>query len=735
MSTRREFIKSGGALIVGFSLGDVLHAQAPASPAAARSLDLKQVDTWLAIHADNTATVYIGFAELGQGASTALLQVAGDELDLDMSQMKTVPLDTTVSPNQGGTYSSAAINRGSPQVRNAAAEARRALLQLASTRLETPVDRLTVTRGVVSVTGTPQRSVTYGALLGDTRFNVEVTGSAPTKAARDYRLVGTSQPRQEMPDKVSGRYVYMQHVRVPGMLHGRVVRPSGQSAFGVTPKATRIDEASIRGIPARIVRRGDFIGVVAEREWDAVRAARALKVEWEIRPALPGTQQLHDRMRSETTQDRVVTERGNVEAAFATAPHVVKQIGRGPYQAHAAFGPNCAVADVRPDSAVVISPTQDIYGTRTMLTRLLNLPADRIQVRYQEGASNYGHGCQDDVTQAAALMSQLAATPVRVQFTRADEHGWDNYGPAHLGEVRAAADAEGRIVAYEYHGWQHNWMNVEASAQLAGTAPADREGSAAQQVSPLNLGSMYDAANLKLVNHRVPAMGYLRGAWLRSPLDLSFSFASEQAIDQLAFLLQADPWEFRRRNIKDPRWLGVLNAAAEAARWQPRRAAANLSRERVARGRGLAVGTHLASYGGAVAEIDVDKQTGRVTIRHLWGAIDAGLAVNPGNIENQVSGQLIQTASRMLMEEVQFDTRQVTSLDWNSYPILRFTDAPQVTPVVVQRLDERSTGAGEEVMAAAAAAIGNAFFDATGIRMDEYPLTPARVLAALRARG
>jgi len=463
-----------------------------------------------------------------------------------------------------------------------------------------------------------------------------------------------------------------------------------------------------------------------------VRAARALTVEWDIRAALPGTSQLHERMRADATQDRVVTERGDVDAAFAAASHVVKQTGRGPYQAHAAFGPNCAVADVRADSAVVISPTQDIYGTRTMLTRLLNLPAERIQVRYQEGASNYGHGCQDDATQAAAILSQLAAAPVRVQFMRADEHGWDNYGPAHLGEVRAAADAQGRIVAYEYHGWQHNWSNVEASAQLTGNAPADREGSAAQQVSPLNLGSMYDAANLKLVNHRVPAMEYLRGAWLRSPLDLSFSFASEQAIDQLAYLLNADPWEFRRQNIKDPRWLGVLNAAAEAAKWQRRRAASALSTGRVVRGRGIGVGTHLASYGGAVAELEVDKQTGRVTITHLYGAIDAGLAVNPGNIENQISGQLVQTASRMLLEEIRFDTRQVTSLDWSTYPILRFADAPEVTPIVVQRVNERSTGAGEEVMAAAAAAIANAFFDATGMRMEQYPFTPTRVLAALR---
>src|SRR5205814_2005117 len=250
-------------------------------------------------------------------------------------------------------------------------------------------------------------------------------------------------------------------------------------------------------------------------------------------------------------------------------------------------------------------------------------------------------------------------------------------------------------------------------------------------VSPLNLGSMYDVENIKLVNHRVTGMQYLKGAWLRSPLDLSFSFASEQAIDQLAYLLKMDPYLFRQRNIKDERWLGVLNAVARAANWKPRPAAANLSKAKTVSGRGIGVGTHLASYGAAVAEIEVNKQTGRIVAKHMYGAIDAGLAVNPGNIENQISGQLVQTVSRILKEEVTFSTTGVTSLDWNTYPNLRFEEFPEVTPIVVQRLNERSTGAGEEVMAGAAAAIANAFFDATGVRMQEYPLTPARVLAAL----
>jgi CO/xanthine dehydrogenase Mo-binding subunit len=314
---------------------------------------------------------------------------------------------------------------------------------------------------------------------------------------------------------------------------------------------------------------------------------------------------------------------------------------------------------------------------------------------------------------------------------RWDEHGWDNYGPAHVGEVRAAANAEGKIVAYEYDGWQHNWTNIETTEQLALGKPAvEWPGGAAQQVSPLNLGSMYDIPNLRLINHKVPAVGYLKGGWLRSPLDLSFSFASEQAIDQLAYLSGIDAYQFRQRNMKDPRWLGVLDAVAKAARWTPR--VSKASEGKVVTGRGIGVGTHLASYGAAVAEIEVNKETGRIVAKHMYGAIDAGQVVNPGNVENQISGQLVQTVSRMLKEEVMFNTTNVTSLDWNSYPILRFEECPEVTPVVVQRLDQRSTGAGEEVMAAAAAAIANAFFDATGARMQQYPLTPPRVLAALR---
>ena len=365
--------------------------------------------------------------------------------------------------------------------------------------------------------------------------------------------------------------------------------------------------------------------------------------------------------------------------------------------------------------------------------RLVGLPVDKVRVQYYEGSGTYGHSCYDDVAQAAALLSQLAAKPVRLQFMRWDEHGWDNYGPSHVGEVRAAANADGKIVGYEYHGWQHHWSNVETSEQLAlGKPAAEWQPNPAMQVNPLCCGGMYEIPNVRLVNHHVPGLGYLKGAWLRSPLDLSFSFTSEQAIDQLAFLLKMDPYEFRRRNIKNERWLGVLDAAAKAAQLDPAaggfESVAGQDRHRARASEWERIWRPTARRWRKSRST---RRTGKVVAKHLYGAVDAGLVVNPGNVESQISGQLVQTASRMFKEEVTFTKTNVTSLDWASYPILRFEECPQVTPVVVQRLNERSTGAGEEVMAAAAGAIANAFFDATGVRMSEFPLTPKRVLAAL----
>jgi len=737
--TRRGVLKAGGALVIAFNLESAAFGQDSRTryrrPLQAGPPDAERIDTWLAIHADNTATVYIGFVELGQGCSTSLLQVAAEELDLDMEQVHTVGIDTHLTPNQGGTYSSSAIARGAPQVRRAAAEARAALLSMAAERLGVDKNRLTVAHGLVSSRDDGGRSVTYGDLVGGEPFNLPFTGEAPLKSPLEYRLVAQPLARNDIPLKASGAYTYMQHQRLSGMLHGRIVRPRGQGAYRDGAEALSIDAGSIGDIEgARLVRKGNFVGVVADTEWAAVKAAQQLQVEWARPNALPGNSGLYEKMRASETSDRVAVDTGDIDPAFDAAEHVASFSANGPYQAHVPFGPNCALADVKADRATVMCSTQDAYNLRTSLAGVLGLPAEQVRVQYHEGSGTYGHSCYDDAAQAAAILSQQVGRPVRVQFMRWDEHGWDTYGPAHVGEARVAADAAGNMTAYQYHGWQHHWSLIETSAQLAlGTPASEWPPFPAQQINPRTLGGMYEVPNMRLINHHVDGLDYLKGAWLRSPLDLSFAFVSEQAVDQLAYLAGMDPFEFRKQNIKDDRWRGVLEAAAEAANWSVRRAAGNQQSGNIVSGRGIALGTHLASWGGAVAEIEVDKSSGKVTINHLYGAIDAGLVVNPGIVESQIVGQLVQTASRMLLEEITFDTNSVTSLDWASYPILRFADCPEVTPIIVQRLNEPYSGAGEEVMAAAASAIANAFFDATGVRMQTYPFTPDRVLSQLRS--
>jgi nicotinate dehydrogenase subunit B len=732
--SRRDLLR-GGALVVGFTAAAPLLGPLSGSARAATP-DPAMVDSWIAVHADNTATIFFGKVELGQGTTTGMLQIAGEELDLAMSQLSAAPVDTDVTPNQGPAVASLSIMDNGPQLRAAAAEARQALLQLAAAKLGAPVERLKVTSGVVSVAGEPARAVSYGELIGNRRFNVKMTGKAPQKPVADYRLVGTRVARVDVPDKVSGKYVYMQHVRVPDMLHGRIVRPRGQGAYGAGARIASVDDSSVAHIPdTRVVRKGDFLGVVAAQEWDAVRAADQLKVAWQVPPRLPAPGKLFDAMRASQTTDSVIVEEGDVPAALARAAHVASGTYYGPYQAHAPFAPSCALADVSAERALVMCSTQFPHGVRAVLATTLGLSPDRVRVQYHEGAGVFGRACHDDSALAAAIMSQAVGRPVRVQFMRWDEHGWDNYGPAHLADVRAGVDADGNIVAFEYHGWHHGWATAETSQELALGAPLQPPPSGgARRVNKITTSDVYAMPNVRLVNHHVPGLdGYLKGGNLRSPLDLSISFASEQTIDELAHAVRMDPVAFRRRNMTDRRWLGVMDAVIQAANWAPRVAHADGAGGRVVTGRGIGLGTHTVSYSAAVADIEVDRETGEIKVTHLYGAMDAGLVVNPALVENQIVGMMTQAASRALIEEVTFTPTNVTSLDWKSYPVLRFADHPDVTPIVVQRLNERSTGAGEEVMGAAVGAIANAFFDATGARMREYPMTPARVRAALKA--
>lgn len=771
---RRDFLKTTGVVVVGFSIADTAAAQAQGGGASdvQRGLvsgppDPGQVDSYIAIHPDNTATIYTGYVELGQGGPTALRQIAAEELDLDIDQVKDARVDTFVSTN-GFTAASRTAAIGGTETRAAAAEARRVLLEMASERLKTPMRDLTVTRGVVSVRSDPRRTVTYADLVGGKSFNrkfeqVAYNGGIelPRKSADnaipkrrdDYRIVGTRVPRPDIVDKVRGTFQYVQQVRVPGMLHGRVVWPRGQGAAGIShPTVISIDETSVKDIPGvRIVRRRNFVGVVAEHEWDAVRAARQLKVTWEpFASDLPGHERVFDSFKSAKTNDLIDTNTGDVDAALSRGVHVLSASYSGPFQSHGTMAPNCAVADVTKDGALVMCADQGIYQTRNGVARLLGLPVEKIRVQYYAGSNTYGSSCYRDVAQAAAIMSQEVGKPVRLQFSREDEFGWDNYGPALLSDLRAAVDANGRLVAFEYQGWTHTGGGLDTTSQLAlGAPPAANIGGSPGPGGGglfsvhLSQMDMYDVANRRIVNKRVAGAGYLRTGALRAPMDPSTFFALEGMMDELAHAAKLDPYEFRKRNISHTRWLGVLEAATAAAKWTPRVAASTLSTARIVSGRGIGLGTHhlpqnqgsRITYAAAVVDIEVNRENGLVTAKHVYGAMDAGLVINPGIVENQIVGMSVHGASLALREEVQFNQTNVTSLDWNSYQTLRFAEHPAVTPIVVQQIHEPSSGAGEEVLPAVVAAIGNAFFDATGVRMRRYPLTPPRVLAALKASG
>jgi nicotinate dehydrogenase subunit B len=745
--SRKAFLRGGGALVVGFSLGSA----GLAGKAAADSINISpagptEIDAWITVHADNTVTVLAGKVEYGQGSTTGLRQIAAEELGISLGQIRWVRPQTGVTPNQGATVGSGSISRGGPQIRAAAAYAAQALLGLASTALGVPAASLKAANGVVSGGG---KSVKYGDLLGDKLFNMNLPqttlnpGVAPAKAVSSYSVVGTRVPRVDIPDKVSGAFTYMHNVRVPGMLHGRVVRPRGQAAYGTGAPVLSVDESSIKDIPdAQVVRKGDFIGIVAPREYDAIQASAQLKVKWQATPTLPGNGNIFMQMRAQDaageTTNSIRANVGDVGAALASAAKVVSSSYSFHYQTHGPIGPNAAIADVKQDSAFALSPTQSIYDTQYTLSVALGMPMSKISVQYWDGGGTFGSSGYDDVTQAAAVMSQAVGKPVRVQFMRWDESGWDTYGPPVLADVRAGIDAQGNIVAYDSTAFGHPYVPY-----LAGQTTRELTG-VPIPIQDLRPGGVdtgqgrYKIPNLRVTGKSVNALnsGYLQASYLRQPLQPQNGFISEQMIDELAHAANMDPIAFRLQNIDGTTLAGsraqtVLTTVAQAAGWTPRPAASQLSNADVVTGRGVASNGLNAN----LAEIEVNKKTGKITVTHIYGVQDNGLTINPGLVENQMSGSLIMGVSRALVEEVSFTRTRVTSLDWVSYPILRFKDHPSVTTIIVDRPDQPPSGAGEASQGPTPAAIANAFFDATGVRIRQAPMAPGRVRATLRAAG
>jgi nicotinate dehydrogenase subunit B len=752
--SRKSFIKGGGALIVGFSLagaGLAGKASAAASPAGYLP-DVTQVDSWLSIGADGVATLKTSQIEVGNGITTGLLQVFAEELNLPMSMVRHSMWDTYQVVNSGSTGGSTGIQSSpGPALRGAAAAAMQVLLGQASTNLGVPVASLTVSNGVISGGG---KSVTYAQLVGGQLFSTKIAaaslnpGQAPAKPVSQYTIVTTNVPRVDVPAKIAGNYTYVHNVRIPGMLHGRVVRPRGQGPMGSGATIVSVDPSSISHIPnARVLQQGNFLGVVAPHEFDAIQAAAQLKVTWQENPILPTSGNLFKQIRSHVAAGQAVTSNnapvvaGNIAAGLASAAHTVSATYSFQNGSRVPIGPACSVADVTSSSAIVYCSSQQIQSVVTGVAGLLGLQPNQVRVFYYEGASSFGSAqSTSDTPKAAAMLSRLAGAPVRVQLMRWDENGWDNYQSAQLSDLTGGVDASGKLTAYQFTVMSAPYSTViDLTSELTGSQPLPTlSAMSGARCDEPSCGVMYYSPNKAITGLTMPVYnGYLRAGSHRSGGEGQLaSFAAESFMDELAHAAGMDPIAFRVLNASTSRWAGVMTAAGQAANWQPRLANSVKQTGTVVTGRGIGTGTHgTAGMAAAVVEVSVNKKTGKITASNIYNVIDVGLAVNPNAVENQISGGSIMGLSRILHEEVSFNKSNVTSLDWVSYPILRFTESPKVTNVVLQQTSQLPLGAGEPGITPIPAAVANAFFDATGVRMRSAPFTPAAVRATLKAAG
>jgi len=724
--SRRSFMQSAAGLVVAFSLPRV--AAASATTVAAES-----VDAYLTVAPDGGVTVFAGKVDLGTGARAALRQIVAEELSLSPTRIALVEGDTALTPDQGSTGGSTGIMVGGVQIRQAAATARAHLLALGATRLNRPVADLETRDGAVTIRGSGD-SVSFTALIGGSTFNVPVDKSAPLRDPDAYTIVGTSYPRPDIPAKLTARHAYVQDHRVEGMWHARVIRPPAIAA-----KLLDVDAASIAKIPqTQIVRLRDFLAVVAPREWDAVRAARALKATWSEAATLPGSDALFEAVRA-TPVARTETMRsvGDATAALSSSPRVITASYEWPIQSHASMGPSCSVADIGDGGGTVWTASQGTHRLRKTIARLLGLDAAKLRLIYMDGSGSYGTNGNDDVAFEAALLSRELGRPVRVQWMREDEHAWDPKGPPQLLDLRATLDADGAIAAWETVAIAPANAPKAPDIPLLGAVAAGLDDGTALFSGLLSLNSdpPYEIANMR-AEIRWQATTPLRPSNLRAPGKIGNVFAVESFFDELAAAAGVDPLAYRLRQLRDPRGREVLQRVGEMMQWTPRTSAADRAGKTL-NGRGIAY-VHYKQAENYVAmgmDVAVDASTGAIRVLRVACAHDCGLMINPDAVHAQVEGCILQTLSRTLFEEVTFDRSRVTSTDWSSYPILTFPDVPQLDIALIDRRHERPLGAGEAAAAAVAAAVGNAVFDATGARLRRAPFTPERVKAALSGRA
>jgi nicotinate dehydrogenase subunit B len=737
--TRRDFLKASGVLVVGVSLAPSL-ARTQTIPNADRFLgkllEADKVDAYLAIHADGSVTLFSGKVDMGTGGRIAMRQIVAEELDVRPERITMIEGDTALTPDQGSTSGSYGIARGGTQLRQAAATGRQALLALGAARLGHGVEDLETVDGVVR-TKDGRASVAYADLIGDKAFGVALDPKAPLKDPQRFRFIGKSLPRPDVPAKATGRHKYLHDLVLPGMLHARVIRPP---AHGAALKA--VDESSIAGVAgAKVVRIESFLAVVAEREWDAVRASRQLRAEWTGGTPLGEHATLFDSMRASTVvREQPVTRRGDMSALDAPAPGVrtLTATYRWPVHSHGSIGPSCGVADVRGDRATIWSSSQGTHRYRAAFAKVLGLAPERVRVIYMDGAGSYGQNGAEDAACDAALLSKAVGRPVRVQWSRQDEHGWDPKGPPQLLALRAAVDERGEVAAWETRAWlpvsTANLPHLPFLAADAAKIP-QAQGRATGLIYQ-NIDPPYQYPNVDAVVRWIPDAP-LRTSPIRAPGKIGNSFAVESFVDEIAALAGVDPLAFRLKHLTNPRGAEVLRKVAARMGWHARPSPRPADpKAPIASGRGLAY-VHYKHDETLVAmgmEVEVERASGRIRVTRVVCAHDCGLMINPDCVQAQVEGNILQTLSRTLHEEIVYDRERVTTVDWQAYPILTFPEVPAIEVELIQRLDAPPLGAGEAASAPVAAALSNAVFDATGVRLRTVPFRPERVLAALAGR-
>jgi CO/xanthine dehydrogenase Mo-binding subunit len=747
--SRADFLRGGGALVVALGLPASAWAATGAATAADDAqafpaVDPSSLDSWLAVHPDGTVTAFTGKVELGAGNRTALSQIIAEELDISFDSVHLIVGDTARCVDQGITADSNCIRSGGPQVRQAAANGRQALVSLAATHLGVPASDLAVSNGVVSVVGNPSRKVSYGELVGGQLLatTMPITEQAPggaggaftlggatPKSPRDYTIVGTPVPRIDIPGKITGGWVYVQDVHVPGMLHGRVIRPPGLGSQLIsvgTPPA---------GV--QVVRLNNFLGVVAEREWDAIQAQKTLKVRWSDWEGLPAEGNLYSYILGTRSTDRVISSVGNAQAALGSAEHVLTARYSTPIQTHGTLGPSCAVADVKDGSALIYSGTQQPNGVQKSVADALQIPLENVRVITYDASGCYGRNSSDPATIDAALMSQLAGRPVRLQWMRWDDHGWDPKGPATVHLLRGGVDAKGDIVGWDHQAWIPKWFETTVIGSVLAGRTTRLPGFDLWDGPMLyNLPASRQFAHFQgdIGSEANNGVGLI-SAWLRSPVQTQLTFAMESFFDELAATVGIDPIQLRLRYLQagDPRVVEVLKAAAKAANWQTRPSPGPDARStsEIARGRGVAISTRTGSFNAEVAEVEVNRKTGKIRVTRIIAVQDNGLTINPRAVKLGIEAGVVQTVSRTLIEQINFNRSNVTSLDWATYPIIRFTDAPPVEVIILNHPEMPAAGSGEPSVNPVAPAIGNAVFDATGVRLRGMPMRPPIVREAL----